>query len=279
MVDVVHYVYRKFPKLRREMQMAHMKISPLDFIKKTITNAALFSVALGFFSMFMLRKLFADFGLPEFLVPVFAIIVVMPIIFFLVLSLFLAAPVSIIKKRRQEIEREVLFAGRYLLIKLDSGQPLMNALADAAKSYGVASKYFKEIVDDITLGTPIEEAIERAINLSPSPAFQKILFQINNSLMLGVDVTDSLQSVLEDITHEQITEIEEYGSKLNSVTLFYMLVAVVGPSLGLTIFVVVAGMVGFTITNALYFVMWGAIVAVQALFMNVFKAIRPDINL
>lgn len=279
MVDLVHYVYRKFPKLRREMAMAHMKISPLDFIRKTLMNAALFAVALGFFSMFMLRKLFVDFGLPEFLVPFFAILVLMPIIFFIVLTLFLAAPVSVIKKRRQEIEREVLFAGRYLLIKLDSGQPLMNALVDASKSYGVASKYFKEIVDDIMLGTPIEEAIENAINLSPSPAFQKILFQINNSLMLGVDVTDSLQAVLDDITHEQVTEIEEYGSKLNSVTLFYMLIAVVGPSLGLTIFVVVAGMVGFQITNALYIVMWGAIVAVQALFMNVFKGIRPDINL
>ena len=278
-MDIVHYVYRKFPSLRRNMLMAHMKITPLDFIKKTLVNAILFAITLSFFSMFVLRKLFFDMGIPEIAVPFFAIFVVFPVTSFIILSLFLSAPVSLIKKRRQEIEREVLFAGRYLLIKLDSGQPLINALSDAAKSYGVGSKYFKEIVDDITLGTPVEEAIEKAMNLTPSPGFQKILFQINNSLLLGVDVTDSLKSVIEDITHEQITLIEEYGSKLNSVTLFYMLVAIVGPSLGLTILVVIAGMVGFEITTALYVIMWGAIIIIQVFFMNIFKGIRPDINI
>lgn len=278
--DLVHYMYRKYPNLKKEILMAHMKISPQDFIKKNLINAFLISVILSFFSMFILRKFVrsSDFAIPDSGVFMFCMILVCPILFFLLFAMLLGAPVGVIKKRRKDIEKEVLFAGRFLLIKLNSGQPLLNALIDASKSYGVAAKYFKEIVDDITLGMPLEEALERAMSLTPSPAFQKILFQINNSLTIGVDVTETLKSVLDDITNEQLTEIDAYNHKLNTVALMYMLTAVVAPSLGLTIFVVVSGMIGFQINTQLYGLLWLFVVFIQLVFINVFRSIRPNIN-
>lgn len=279
-MDLVHFIYRRYPSLKHHLIMAHLKISPFDFIKKTILNATLFAGTFSLFSMFILRRVIETqrLDIPGFMIPILAILVLFPIFWFLVFSLLLNTPLSAIRHRRNDIEKEVLFAGRYLLIKLNSGQPLLNALIDASRSYGVASKYFKEIVNDINLGMPLEDAIKQAMNLSPSPAFQKILFQISNALLLGVDVTESLHGVIDDITNEQIIQIEAYSHKLNSVALFYMLIAIVAPSLGLTIFIIVAGMVGFPVTNTLYVILWFGVVLTQLFFINVFKAIRPNIN-
>ena len=77
----------------------------------------------------------------------------------------------------------------------------------------------------------MEEALEKACNTTPSKKFKKILFQINNALKIGVDVSVSLESTLEEISQEQLVEIQRYGKKLNSMTMFYMLLAIVAPSL------------------------------------------------
>jgi pilus assembly protein TadC len=279
-MDFIHFVYRKYPNLRKNLLMAHMKVSPLDFIKKALFNALLFALVLSVMATFFISSALVtnDVLIPLPVVWILGLVVLFPLSYTFIFSLFLNAPLASISRRRKDIEKEVLFAGRFLLIKLNSGQPLLNALTDASRSYGVASKYFKEIVDDITLGMPLEEALTRAMNLSPSPAFKKILFQINNALLIGVDVTETLSSVLDEVTSEQVTLIEAYGNKLNSVAMFYMLAAIVGPSLGLTIFVVVAGMIGFQINFTLYALLWIFVVFIQVFFIRVFKSIRPNIN-
>jgi pilus assembly protein TadC len=279
-MDFVHLIYRKYPKLKRQLIMAHLKISPFIFIKQTLLNSTLAAIGLTFIALIFMNQINANqrWDVPGFAIVSLGIFVAFPLLWLFLFSLLINTPVSAIRHRRNDIEKEVLFAGRYLLIKLNSGQPLLNALIDASRSYGVASKYFKEIVDDINLGLPLEDALKQAMNLSPSPAFKKILFQISNALLIGVDVSTSLQGVIDDVTAEQITQIDAYSHKLNSVALFYMLTAIVAPSLGLTIFIVIAGMIGFPVTTLLYFILWGAVVLTQLFFIVVFKSIRPNIN-
>lgn len=278
--DLVHYLYRKFPYLRDNLVRAHMRISPLNFIKKMFMNSLMLTLTLSIFSMFMIDKYFSSngIGVPKIVTPFISLFIIFPLLFFMFFPFLLNTPLSVIKKRKKDIDKDTLFAARYLLIKLNSGQPLLNALIDASRSYGVASKYFKEIVDNVNLGMPLEESIERAMMLSPSPNFQKILFQVNNALRIGVDVTVSLRGVIKDIADEQMSQIEAYNHKLNSFAMFYMLIAIVAPSLGLTIFILIAGLIGMQISTAFYFVLWLVIVITQLLFINLFKAIRPNIN-
>jgi hypothetical protein len=73
----------------------------------------------------------------------------------------------------------------------------------------------------------VEEALDDAAEYSPSEKFRKIIFQINNALKIGIDVTDFLRETLEQIVDDQILQIKKYGKKLNSVTLFYLLIGVV----------------------------------------------------
>lgn len=211
------------------------------------------------------------------------ILPVMLLSFFATFFMVIKSPVTAISKRQREFDREVLFAGRFILVKLHSGKPLFNAFIDASKSYGVASGYFKEIVDDINMGTPIEKALEKAMIYSPSEKFKKILFQMTNSLKVGIDVSDSLSSVLDEISNEQMLEIQRYSKKLNSLSLFYMLAAIVIPSLGTAILAVVGSLMGFLRDNSsaskIFFVVCIVIFVIQFFFIAIFKTTRLSVNL
>jgi pilus assembly protein TadC len=182
-------------------------------------------------------------------------------------------------QRQKEIDQEVLFVGQYLLIMLYSGKPLLNALIDTSKSYGLASKYIKEIINDIDTGSSLEDALETAMVYSPSEKFRKILFHVNNALKLGVDITNPLSAVLEEIATEQNIEVKRYGKKLNTIIIFYMLVAIVAPSIGMTVFIVLSIFIKLNISMIHFIVVIMFIAFMQTIFISVFKSIRPAVNL
>ena len=193
--------------------------------------------------------------------------------------LMLKRPEVSIAKREREIDKDVLFAGRFLLVKLNSGKPLINALFDASESYGVAGGYFKEIVEDIKVGTPLEEALEKAYKTTPSRRFKKILFQINNALKIGVDVSQPLESILQEISQEQLLEIQKYGKKLNSIIMFYLLLAIVVPSLGITLFSIVASMMSIKIDMTVFGAILLFLTFVQVIFIGLIRGVRPNLNI
>jgi len=214
-----------------------------------------------------------------------SILLIFPLFIFFFLMFFfffLNSPKTTIRKRQRELDKEVIFAGRFLLVKLYAGTPLVNALIDASKSYGVAQSYFKEMVDDINLGAPLEQAIDNAMKYSPSEKFTKILFQISNAIKIGVDVTKSLENTLDELTSEQMVEIQKYGKKLNSLALFYMLLAVVIPSLGVAMFVVIGSLIGFfraDNSKAVFIAVVVFLVIIQFVFISIFKTARLSVNL
>ena len=259
-----------FPDLKREIRIAHLKTNPQEFIYKDLKFSLPFSLGLTILFFFVADKA----KLPLILIPVAFIVFSIGVFYFA----FLKLKTKIIQ-RQKEIDREVLFAGQYLLIKLYSGRPLLNALIDTTKSYGVAAKYIEEIVNDISTGSSLENALENAITYSPSEKFRKILFHISNALKLGIDVAKPLSSVLDEIAKEQDIEIKRYGKKLETIVIFYMIAAVVLPSIGMTLFIVLSSFINFTIGTTHFLIVISFIIIIQLLFISVFKAIRPTVNI
>lgn len=269
-VDLVRQIAIVFPHLKEELRKAHIKQTSEKFIKKTIELAGMLTIGTGILLFFIFEVAGVSFAYFLLIFP----ICLVGYFFFL-----LQAPKNIISKRKRELDQEVLFAGRFLLVKVNSGRPLLNALIEGSQSYGVSSKYFKEIVEDINLGTPIESALENAVKYSPSEKYRRILFQINTALKVGIDVSIPLTNVIEEITNEQFTEIQRYGKKLNSLALFYMLIAIVLPSIGMAIFVVVGGLLGLPIDRNIFMVVIGVLMIVQLIFISIFKTTRLSVNL
>lgn len=259
-----------FPNLKRDLRVAHMPVTPAKFASKNLKIAAIGAAVFTTLFFFVLQKAKLN---PVLLVPAYLII------FSLIFGYFIILVKSRIQKREREINREVLFVGRYMLVKLYSGRPLLNALIEIASSKGVTAKYIKEIVDDINTGSTIEEALNNAMVYSPSERLGKILFHINNALQLGIDVTNPLESVLEEITREEELEIKKYGKKLNTLVIFYMLGAVILPSLGVAIFIVISSFLNVPISLQGLLVIVFFVVVLEFVFIALFKSIRPMVNL
>jgi len=270
LTPLVRRVVSFYPHLKKDLRIAHLPQSPEEFVYRSLKTSMLFSVGLTILFFFIADKA----GLPLIILLPFFLVCFLAIFHFA----FLKVKTRIIQRRR-EIDREVLFVGQYLLLKLYSGQPLLNALINSTKSYGIASSYIKEIVNDIDTGNSLENALTQAMIYSPSEQFSKILFQINNALKLGIDVTGPLRNVLDEIQKEQEIGIKRYGRTLNSVVIFYMLGAIVIPSIGMTVFIVLSSFINFSI-QPFHFVLAGFFaILLELLFIGIFRGIRPTMNI
>ena len=270
MVAIVSILVKRNPLLKKKLKLARLKQTPEKVIADALRIGLVMALAFTFMGFVFLDQTNRSLGF-------------LPLIFlgsyFLFYKYKLLAIDARIIKRKKLIDRDVLFSGRFLLVKLNSGQPLINALIDASKSEGTSNSYFKEIVEDIQLGKSVENALADASEFSPSDKLKKILFQISNAIRIGIDVTQFLEATLNDIANDQIIEIERYGKKLNSLTLFYMLMGVVVPSLGLTIFVIVFSLANVAINFTFFAIVLGFLAVLQFIFLSIYKSIRPDINI
>jgi hypothetical protein len=94
-------------------------------------------------------------------------------------------------------------------------------------------------------------------------------------------VSEPLSNTLDDISGEQLLEIQRYGKKLNSLTIFYMLIAVVMPSIGVAMFAVIGSLIGLKgdLAQAIFFGILGLLVLIQFVFIVIFKSARLTVNL
>lgn len=258
-----------YPHLKSKLKKANIKSSPEEFIRRTLRPAIVFSVIISFFFLliFIKEKVFILL-----IVPVF---VALASLFFM--ALMKTTEISI-KRRKWEVESDLLYSGRYLLIKLESGEPFVNALISVGKITNKSSKYFAEIVSNISLGMTLEDAIENSIQNSPSDMFKKILIQIKDAIKTGSDVTESLKATLKEITQQRMIDIQTYGKQLGPLTMFYMIIGTIMPSIGVVIFVILATFINLKVTLGLLLVMAAFLFVVQYFFILFYKAIRPMVE-
>jgi len=269
--DIFATLYvRRFPAIKKYLYTSRMPYKPEEYVKYSAVIALGASIGISFITLLFFLKFNVNL-----LWLVAVVLVSLTAVFYFIIQV----PFGVIRQREREINKEVLFAGRYLLTKLQSGAPLFNSLIDASQSYGICSKYFKEIVDDINTGTPIEDALENAMTYNASSKFKRILWQLHGSLKTGSDISGGLKATLAAITTEQIIEIKEYGRKLNSYMVFYLVVACVIPSLGLTMMVILGSFLRLNIDRTIFYVILFFLVVIQLMFIMIIKASRPMVNI
>ena len=259
-----------FPGLSLKLRQAGIETTPELFVKKAIFAA---------FYMTTFIILFVGVILLKLKLLVHLLIILTPVVFLAMFFYFMKMSEASIARREKEIDREIVFAGRFLVIELESGVPLYNALNNVAKSYKIIGKAFQDITENIDLGSTTEEAIEDAINLTPSQDFRKILWQILNSLKTGSEVSASLNAVVDQITREQIIKMKEYGRKLNPIAMFYMMIAVILPSLGITMLIILTSFLAFELNLAILLFIAFFLAALQGLFIALIRSARPAVEL
>ncbi len=200
-------------------------------------------------------------------------------IFFLMFYSALYRPKVIALRRARKIEEELPYALRHLLIQVKSGVPLYQGFVSISDGYGEVSKEFKEIIKKINSGYSEIKALEESILRSASQKYRKAFWQILNSMKTGTDVSTPLENVVNEIINDQILAIKNYGQQLNPLTLMYMMMAVIMPSLGITFLVIISSFIGFTIPNLLFVGLAFFLIVFQWSFLNIIKTKRPNVKI
>ena len=268
--DLFSYLARKNPVLRSKLQQAGIPDEPEEFIKKAYILAL--GVALTFGISFLV--IFNVFQ-----VSLWYALLIGVGFFFIMRSFFLYQPDVVIKQKEQDINRELVFATRFLMIEIRSGVSLFDAMRNIVENYDAIGRQFSDILNLVNLGTSLEDAIEQVSERTPSMALRKVLWQVLNSLKTGADIGSSLDAAVVQITREQMIEVSEYGRKLNPIAMFYMILAVILPSIGISIAVLVSNFLALPLDLVSLLALSGFLAFMQFMFLQMIKGMRPAVDI
>ncbi|WP_157891413.1 type II secretion system F family protein [Candidatus Mancarchaeum acidiphilum] len=176
----------------------------------------------------------------------------------------------------KDIERNILFASRDLIISLRSGMPLFNAMVSISSGYGAASREFAHVVEKVQFGESLEQAIDDTASESKSASFRKLMIQASVSIKAGSNIVDSLQEIVDDLSRERVIQLHAYGQKLNAIAMFYMLFGVILPSMGIAVVTILTTFIALIVVTPelLYGVLVG-IIFLQVVFLQMIRSSRP----
>ncbi len=266
--QIIKKLAKFYPDMNYKLLQAGIDEKAEAYLKKTIVSAGYLTVGIVVFLFFLLAK--SGNAKIAFISA--------PIIFAISFFYIIRIPDALISKKDKEINREIVYAGRFLVIEIQSGVPLYDAFNNLARNYKNIGKYFKLITDKVSFGTGMEDAMNQAIELTPSNNFRRIIWQILNSQRTGADVGESINSVIEQISREQSILLKEYGRKLNPLAMFYMMAAVIVPSLAVTFVVIIASLVNLQLNLTVLLSIVFFMAFVQFMFLSMIKFMRPAVD-
>lgn len=183
-------------------------------------------------------------------------------------------------KKARDIERNLIPALQDMLVQLESGVPIFQIIANIASSdYGSVSHEFKKAIKEMNSGVPQIDALESLIKRNNSVYFKRVLWQLSNGLRSGSDMSIVIKDSIDNLNKEQAIQIQSYGNKLNPLIMFYMLIAVIMPSLGLTFLTIISSMLNLSgqVIRLLFVSVFVFVVLIQIIFLGMIKTRRPSL--
>jgi flagellar protein FlaJ len=182
--------------------------------------------------------------------------------------------------KERNIEKNLISVLQDMTVQLNSGVPLFRILVNISESdYGEVSVEFAKIAKEMNSGVSQIEALEKYGKLNTSKYFQRILWQLSNGMRSGSDMAIVIDEAIKNLTEEQEIQIQNYGGKLNPMIMFYMLIAVILPSLGITFLIILSSMLNLekTLVYLMFFGIFGFVVFMQIMFLGIIKSKRPSL--
>lgn len=184
------------------------------------------------------------------------------------------------KDKARSLEKNLIPMLQDMVVQLNSGIPIFQIMVNISGSdYGEVSNQFRKITKEINSGVPQIEAIENHGKLTSSRYFKRILWQISNGMRAGTDMTVVIREGVKNLSEEQAVQIQKYGGKLNPLIMFYMLIAVIIPSLGVTFMIIISSLLDIpqNLLQGAFFGVFGIVIFIQIMFIGVLKSGRPTL--
>ncbi len=202
-------------------------------------------------------------------------IIVVPLVYMIYFANY---PKLQAQKRKKKIDEKTIFAIREIMIKVGSGEPIFNALLDIANGdFDVVSDEFKITVEEIQTGISQETALGNLSRRVPSQSLKRAIDIIVNTIKSGSDIHETLALINDMLIKKQQSDMRAYAGELTPMSMAYMLVSVVMPSLGMSVFVILGSLAHMNIQDLIYMIP-PFLAIFQIFFMGMVGGRRPAIG-
>ncbi|MDR2967606.1 MAG: type II secretion system F family protein [Methanobacteriaceae archaeon] len=183
------------------------------------------------------------------------------------------------KKKYSEISRELPYALRHMVTELKSGKGLHDTLNSIAMhDYGALSEEFSRVLEEIKYGENTEVSL---INMSlrvSSNGLDRVVRQIIGTLRTGGNLSNTLNIIAEDITHDLQMELKDYSQKLNAFVMIYTFLAILGPVIFLIMLMAASTVMGDIVPSNLILILYLFFFPMIVIFMGLMiKRLEPSV--
>lgn len=264
------------PGLDSALLEGGINIPAIDYISAGVFVTVLLILMLGGISA-LLAFIALEKGLLtlQFLGILVILVLVVPLIY---LIYFVNYPKLQAQRRKAKIDEKVVFAIREMMIKVGSGVPIFNAMLDVSNGdYGTVSDEFKIAIEEIQSGLSQEESLNRLSRRIPSQSLRRAVDIIVNATKSGSDIHGTLLLINDMLVKKQQSDMRTYAAELTPMSLAYMLISVVLPSLGMSVFVILGSIAHFNVLYIIYIIP-PFLLVFEIFFMGMVGSRRPAIG-
>jgi flagellar protein FlaJ len=253
-----------------DMKRAELPVTVKEYATMSLVIVLFYFIFFSLIFFVMAFRLFNQLSIfPLIVSGIFSILVFVQLIAF---------PIIRVKKKVRDLDRNLVFALRTILVQLRSGVSLFESMKVVAEgNYGAVSREFKKAVDQISTGTIQEDALERIAEYNPSIYFRRALWQIVNGMRAGSDISLVLSESVDTLTEAQSIQIRNYESQMKILSLVYMMLGVIVPALGITFLIVLSSFPQIKITDVYFWVLLAFCGVAQFMYMGIIKSKRPSL--
>ncbi len=258
------------PKIKNDLLQANMNIAAERYINISFVASVYFFLITSLF--FTVAFLLVD---KLMFIPPFLIIACSLSLFMLLYSLHFPRAVAIDRMKR--LERQLLTALRHVLIKVRSGVPLFQSFVSLTEGYEELSEEIKALVESVNAGVPLEVALEEAATQNPSSYFRGALIQISVAIKSGADLDNTLSSIINSLSEYTVITSKKYGRELNFWSVFYLIISIIFPAMGVSFFVMLSSFLGFVLNVSTLIIIAVVITILQLSFLLMINSRRPSL--
>ena len=259
-----------FPDLEWDLKKSGYPVDTIRFLSEALYLSLITMVGCSFFVILPLvvlkgrEQLYIALLLSVFLT-------------FMIFVYLLFKPKMEISKRGRLIEKDLEYMLKDMQIQLSSGVPLFDTLVNIGRGrYGECSIIARGIVQEVESGKSITDVLDDVGMWSPSDYLRNVLWQIVNAVRSGSDIKQALEAISNDLRIDKENRIKSYSQELNMWGLIYMMAAIVLPSMGVTLLVILSSFIGTEfITETLFWLILLGLIIFQVFFISFVKSKRP----
>ena len=263
-------VTKLMPELGENLAMLEAGRDDAEYMGAVLVNAIFVGLVIGLIFYLVAAKMEVDESTRE-LGSIFAGVSLL-LIAFLYLLLY---PNWVVKKMAGEMEENLLFAIRHIMVQTTAGVSFFDALSSASTGYGAVSAEFRNIMNDVNGGRDLTDALDESAARSPSKYYKRIIWHVSNSTRSGYDPGDVLKELVTYLSYEQQIKMKKFGSELNVISLFYLTTCIIMPTMGLILALIMSSFSIVSLSTTLLGVFVFIIAVFNILFLGMIQSRRP----